>query len=267
MAEGIQLVSFKTKYHCHHCCREVSPFHTAELICPDCSSKFLEEVSEDLSSDATYSCPDDKVKSDLEDVSNLSLPPNTTDVFHRMSMNAAEELPEENEPAEPRRADSFSDETRHISIRESLNTGLVSPSRSFRSLVDFSDEEIDDFASLLLDELQLSGPPKPSKDLIKSLPSFQITADLLEKGMQCSVCMDDFSLQDKAKCLPCSHLYHEKCITPWLEKHTTCPNCREVVQVQSKNRQSGDNRQFPEALVEYYKTRFDPFRFLYEDAF
>ncbi|CAL1282933.1 unnamed protein product [Larinioides sclopetarius] len=201
--------------------------------------------------------------------------------FSRVFMNVAEELPEENEPAEPRsrlfRTDSFSDVMRHLSVRQLLNADEEdSPFVSFRYFDDYTgDEEIDALASQLLDEVEISGPPPLSKDQIKSLPSLQITADLLEKGMQCTVCMDDFSLRDKAKRLPCNHLYHEKCITPWLERQATCPNCREVVQVQSKSKRSrscprtrlttrsGDSRRFSEAstLGDFFTTSMNPFRF------
>ncbi len=38
-----------------------------------------------------------------------------------------------------------------------------------------------------------------------------------DKNMQCSVCMDDFKLEEEARQLPCSHHYHNDCIVPWLE--------------------------------------------------
>ncbi|KAF8777594.1 E3 ubiquitin-protein ligase RNF126-A-like isoform X2 [Argiope bruennichi] len=283
MAEGIQLASFNTKYFCHHCSREVSPFHTAELICPDCSSGFLEEVSKDLYNVDTYSCPDEDDDSDLEDVSNLSFLPNTMDnFFSRVLMNVGEDLPEEEDDVDtPRRrlfrADSFSDVMRHISMRELLSADEEdSPFVSFRYFDDYTgDEEIDALASQLLDEVEISGPPPLAKDQIKSLPSLAVTTDLLEKGMQCTVCMDDFRLRDKAKRLPCNHLYHEKCITPWLERQATCPNCREIVQVQPKSKRSrscprtrlntrnGDNRRFSEAstLNDFFTSSINPFRF------
>ena len=33
---------------------------------------------------------------------------------------------------------------------------------------------------------------------------------------QCSVCMEDFHLEDVVRSLPCQHLFHTDCINPWL---------------------------------------------------
>lgn len=70
-------------------------------------------------------------------------------------------------------------------------------------------------------------------------------------NLQCAICMDDFKENEQAKRLPCSHHFHEKCISQWLrlvklwlnddetecphslsfltrldEQHGTCPTCR-----------------------------------------
>ncbi|CAF1366377.1 unnamed protein product [Adineta steineri] len=39
----------------------------------------------------------------------------------------------------------------------------------------------------------------------------------------CSICWEKF---EKARCLPCGHLFHENCLRSWLEQDTTCPICR-----------------------------------------
>ena len=42
----------------------------------------------------------------------------------------------------------------------------------------------------------------------------------------CAICLDDLDEGDRAKCLPCSHFFHSKCVVPWLLKHNSCPTCR-----------------------------------------
>jgi hypothetical protein len=40
----------------------------------------------------------------------------------------------------------------------------------------------------------------------------------------CPVCTDDFVDGEKVRILPCRHIYHQRCIDPWLlEKSGTCP--------------------------------------------
>lgn len=37
-------------------------------------------------------------------------------------------------------------------------------------------------------------------------------------GVQCPVCLKEYSIGDVAKKLPCKHAYHPECILPWLQK-------------------------------------------------
>ncbi|PTD02055.1 hypothetical protein HYE67_000015 [Fusarium culmorum] len=44
---------------------------------------------------------------------------------------------------------------------------------------------------------------------------------------KCSICTDDFLNGVRIRSLPCGHLFHPKCIDPWLlERAVTCPMCR-----------------------------------------
>ncbi|KAK7141693.1 hypothetical protein R3I93_015742 [Phoxinus phoxinus] len=42
----------------------------------------------------------------------------------------------------------------------------------------------------------------------------------------CVVCTDSFTRNEQVTVLPCRHLYHKKCIEPWLLEHATCPMCK-----------------------------------------
>ena len=37
-----------------------------------------------------------------------------------------------------------------------------------------------------------------------------------EGSMVCSVCTEDFAENDRVRILPCGHVYHRRCIDPWL---------------------------------------------------
>ena len=49
---------------------------------------------------------------------------------------------------------------------------------------------------------------------------------LSDQKAQCSVCWEDFNLDESVNQLQCEHIFHKDCITPWLELHATCPVCR-----------------------------------------
>lgn len=40
---------------------------------------------------------------------------------------------------------------------------------------------------------------------------------ILDSKLQCSVCWEDFMIEEPVRQLPCQHCYHEACIVPWLE--------------------------------------------------
>jgi len=71
------------------------------------------------------------------------------------------------------------------------------------------------------------GTPPAAKSSVDSLLDVNISHELLVSDeAQCAVCKDNFDVGDKAKQMPCKHIYHKDCILPWLELHNSCPVCR-----------------------------------------
>jgi len=87
-------------------------------------------------------------------------------------------------------------------------------------------EGIDTIVTQLLNQMDTTGPPPLSKEKIDEIPNVEVTQEQVNIKLQCSVCWEDFKLQETVRKLPCLHLYHENCIVPWLELHGTCPICR-----------------------------------------
>jgi len=46
----------------------------------------------------------------------------------------------------------------------------------------------------------------------------------------CTICTDSYNMGDEVLTLPvCQHIYHTRCVLPWLNKKAICPNCRSNV--------------------------------------
>ncbi|XP_016961525.1 E3 ubiquitin-protein ligase Iruka [Drosophila biarmipes] len=87
-------------------------------------------------------------------------------------------------------------------------------------------EGLDTIVTQMLNQMETSGPPPLSEQRINEIPNVQISAEEVDRKIQCSICWDDFKIDETVRKLPCSHLYHENCIVPWLSLHSTCPICR-----------------------------------------
>ena len=53
---------------------------------------------------------------------------------------------------------------------------------------------------------------------------------LNDENKKCVICLEDFKNYDKSIYLPCFHLFHEKCITGWINtRKGFCPVCRTLI--------------------------------------
>uniref|UniRef100_A0A6G1S6D8 RING-type E3 ubiquitin transferase n=1 Tax=Aceria tosichella TaxID=561515 RepID=A0A6G1S6D8_9ACAR len=74
-----------------------------------------------------------------------------------------------------------------------------------------------------------SGPPPMPKEQVENLPTVKISDEQVKAtNLQCTVCMEDFQVDDCARQLPCEHFFHQDCIVPWLNLHASCPICRKT---------------------------------------
>ncbi|CAL4989678.1 unnamed protein product [Urochloa decumbens] len=43
---------------------------------------------------------------------------------------------------------------------------------------------------------------------------------------ECAVCLQDFDPEETLRAMPCSHAFHQQCISDWLRRNGVCPLCR-----------------------------------------
>jgi len=68
------------------------------------------------------------------------------------------------------------------------------------------------------------------KSSLKKIPTKKFVAGDEAHYETCCICLDDYTIGDKLRILPCDHAYHIKCIDPWLLKNKrVCPQCRKKV--------------------------------------
>lgn len=85
---------------------------------------------------------------------------------------------------------------------------------------------IDDVMNTLFAAAAVQQPVMTDAQL-QEIPKATITAEDVQGQTQCAICFEDYALNEEdVRKLPCTHLYHEKCIFPWLKNNASCPICR-----------------------------------------
>ena len=86
----------------------------------------------------------------------------------------------------------------------------------FRDIIPNPDQNIRNFLAILVGIM---------RDMPVSPP--QIIAEDFEVRGDCSICQESCdSSQSVMKPSGCDHCFHADCFTPWINNHSTCPNCR-----------------------------------------
>ena len=71
---------------------------------------------------------------------------------------------------------------------------------------------------------------EPVNDLVSAVITQQQLDN--ESKKTCSVCMDDFQLDESVKkCTGCQNFFHNHCMTTWLATKTNCPLCRSILRM------------------------------------
>lgn len=85
---------------------------------------------------------------------------------------------------------------------------------------------IDDVMNTLFAAAAVQQPVMTDNQL-EEIPKATITQDDVEEQTQCAICFEDYAVNEEdVRKLVCTHLFHEKCIFPWLKNNATCPVCR-----------------------------------------
>lgn len=81
------------------------------------------------------------------------------------------------------------------------------------------------------------GTPPASEKSKKQLHKEKVTESNKEEfgKLDCSVCKENYKVDDTICKMPCEHIFHEDCLMPWLNQHNSCPVCRYELPTEDKD--------------------------------
>lgn len=68
------------------------------------------------------------------------------------------------------------------------------------------------------------------KEALRQIPVAAYEAGMGMPATECPICLGEFAEGEKVRVLPkCRHGFHVKCIDTWLDSHSSCPICRQLL--------------------------------------
>jgi E3 ubiquitin-protein ligase RNF115/126 len=81
------------------------------------------------------------------------------------------------------------------------------------------------------------GTPPAKKEAVAALPTVRAC-----ESFTCPVCLEEVAAGGEAREMPCKHRFHDPCIVPWLEMHSSCPVCRHQLPTEDAAEPAGGGR-------------------------
>lgn len=192
-------------------------------MCPQCRDGFIEEVADNSSLPVERENNSDPLFSIIHRIMS-DLPGGTHHSPRRSRQDGTANHPR----GRSRSPVSFIIRSLHEPREEGAGTSSTSVGRLPRGIRGISARSFHfDLDDLMSSFLSSPRPPPVSQRRLAEIAKIAITQEHVSSNTQCSVCFDEFLLQEsEIRQLPCNHLFHEKCIFPWLRINGTCPVCR-----------------------------------------
>ncbi|XVF58285.1 hypothetical protein PTKIN_Ptkin07bG0052700 [Pterospermum kingtungense] len=83
------------------------------------------------------------------------------------------------------------------------------------------------------------GPAPASKASIEAMPMIKV--DRSSGNVDCSICLEEFKVDEEAREMPCKHVFHSGCVEKWLLIHGSCPVCRFLMPSEEAENRGGGN--------------------------
>jgi len=208
--ELIYQQSTTKSYWCHLCKKEFNKLYIENLDvqCRFCGNNFCEELNPSTQNQSDNDHPSNFIPYESENSRN-----NSQNSYRHSNNNIFETLTNRRRP-------------RTTSSLLDMIFGLLRD----RNTEESNMESI--INMIMANDNNRYGNPPASKEAVSNLEKVKIDEEKLNKLRKnsncenCSVCKDDFELEQEIVNLPCKHSFHEDCLTPWLTERNSCPTCR-----------------------------------------
>eukprot|EP00797_Seminavis_robusta_P010635 Sro1790_g297760.1 protein ligase RNF126 (227) ;mRNA; r:19317-19997 len=96
-------------------------------------------------------------------------------------------------------------------------------------------------------------PPPAKPYLLETLPQVNVNEKDIATHIECPLCKEDLELGCPVVHLPCSHIYHDRCIEGWLlDKNCTCPLCLWEFPTDNESYNRGQTQRMKNRKPRYY---------------
>ncbi|CAM0873030.1 unnamed protein product [Alopecurus aequalis] len=240
------------RYYCHMCSLIVRPELGVEVVtCPRCHSGFVEEMADGRRSSnaATESGADDAGARPehavqpwppiLMDLLGVSYGPDAGDAaavgdlallarrqYRQLAflqlLNALRDGDSDGNAPDSGLVLVSPTDSHAMVMPERRGAGTRGPGLTLGELI------LGPGLDLLLEYLAETDPSRQGtlpakKEAVAAMPTVEIREGA---PVTCPVCLDEFEAGGEAREMPCKHRFHDECIVPWLEAHSSCPVCR-----------------------------------------
>ena len=131
----------------------------------------------------------------------------------------------------------------YMCIKEKIHNFRYPPIRINRSDSDFSINSRYSISSLYY---QTNNNPYIPEKINKNLQNPEEITIVNENNSEyenkcCSICLEEYEIENKILKYPCEHIFHQKCIEKWIKSEVdksntpSCPNCRDVIKDINQN--------------------------------